>query len=121
MSITKNLFKLFVVMLVATFVFISCEKGGTIIVQNELDQANSVLIVKVENVTNLLGNPKIKDALKELADGKGVEIKSKGKKSFTFDEDGIYAVTALYPASSAPLPVTLAGGITETVRIVPAD
>jgi len=40
---------------------------------------------------------------------------------YTADEDGIYAVTALYPASSAPLSVTLAGGITETVKIVSAE
>jgi len=123
MSITKNLIKLFVVMLVATLLLSSCDlfkKGGNIIVINELDSANYVLIVKIDNLLDL-NNPNIKEALKELQAGKGTEIKSKGKKTFTFNEDGVYAVTALKPASSAPLPVTLIGGITETVKIVPKD
>jgi len=123
MSIMKNLIKLFVVMLVATLPLTSCDlikKGGTIVVENKLDKANYVVIVKVESISDISdNNPKIKEAYEKLKDNKGTEIAKDGKKSFSYDEDGVYAVTALYPALGA-FPATLIGGITETITLKPA-
>jgi hypothetical protein len=119
MSIIKNLIKLFVVMFVATLLLTSCdllEKGGTIIVKIELTYDNLVIIVKVENVSNLLDNPNIKDAFQDLKDNKGTKIEKGSEKPFSYDEDGTYVVTALTPGFCT-IPVTLIGGVTLTVSL----
>jgi len=115
MSIMKKSVKLFVVILTAAILLGSCDlikTGGTIIVENKLDYSNYVIIVKGE---------KFDDAVKDLLDNKGTLINKDGKKSFSFDEDGVYTVTALYPAAGPLAPVTLAGGITLTVTITPKN
>jgi len=119
----KNFVKLFIVILTAAILLGSCDlidKGGSIIVKNELDYANSVHIVKVEDITNLLDNPKIKEAYNILLNNGGTRIEKGGKKTFSYKEDGIYVVTALSPGFWTS-PVTLAGGITITVTLEPKD
>jgi len=116
MAIMKNFVKLFVVMLVAAILLGSCDllqKGGTIIVKNDLDKANKVSIVKIDNITDLK-NPKIKEAIDNLS-SRGTEIKSGDQQKFTFDEDGVYVVAALLPKSGFAPPITLTAGITLTV------
>jgi len=103
----KNFIKLFVVVLVAAFVFISCEKGGTIEVTNLSGNSNFVIIVKGE---------KFLDALNDVANGKGTVIANGAKKTFSFDEDGIYTVVAAVPVGFNKV-VTLLLGNTEKVTI----
>ena len=104
----KNIIKLFVVVLAVAFVFISCEKGGTIEVTNGYDGPNLVVIVKG---ADLVG------ALQDLGNGKGTVMDKKGAtKKFTYDEDGIYTVVASFPAGFSK-PVTLLLGNTEKVTI----
>jgi len=110
----KNFIKLFVVVLVAAFLCISClEKGGTIEVTNSasgdpLTNSNYVIIVKGIDVV---------DAFKDLADGKGTVLKKGQVKPFHFDEDGIYTVVALYPTGYLSAPATLLAGNTVKVEI----
>ena len=108
----KNFIKLFVVVLALAFVFISCEKGGTIDVTNQmsgdpLTHSNLVIIVKGEKIT---------DAVNDLASGKGTPMTQGQTKTFSYSEDGIYTVVALFPSGFFK-PVTLLMGSNEKVTI----
>jgi len=123
MSIMKNFVKLFVVMLTAAILLGSCdliEKGGTIIVENALDYDEYVSIVKVENINDYLDNPNVKNAKNELKNNQGTLIPKGSKQSFSFNEDGVYVVTALTPGFWTS-PVPLAGGIKATVTLEPKE
>ena len=115
MSIMKNLIKLFVVMFVATFVFISCEKGGTIVVKNGDTDTYAVIIVKPSD--------SVEKQKKDLEDGnvKGKLISPGKTEKFPFDEDGLYTVCALSQNTATKYwfaaPVTLVGGGTFNVTI----
>ena len=114
----KNFIKLFVVVLVVAFVFISCEKGGTIEVVNKavdpLTSQNLVIIVEGIDVAG---------AARKLASGDGTIMVMNQSKTFSLSEDGTYTVVALYPNSSIKYPIAfyktviLAFGSNEKVTI----
>jgi len=104
----KNFIKLFVVVLALAFVFISCEKGGTIQVTNNLSYPTYVIIVKGADFAK---------ALADLANNKGTLIDKGKTKEFSFGEDGIYTVTATNPLPSMIKSVTLMMGSSEKVPI----
>jgi len=90
----KNFIKLFVVVLALAFVFISCEKGGTIDVYNPTSYTVLVQVVK--------GDIDILDTVKDsLSKGLGKEIAPGKTRSFAQDEDGIYLICAAWNASSS--------------------
>jgi len=109
----KNFIKLFVVVLVAAFMCISClEKGGTIEVYNSVNGdplTNSNLFVIVKGVD-------VAGAFSDLASGRGTTIAKGATKSISFDEDGLYTVVAFYPTGFT-YPATLLGGNTVKVTI----
>jgi hypothetical protein len=100
----KNLIKLFVVVLAMSFVFISCEKGGTIEVINSSGYPNMVLIVEGLNIAGI-------DPQKN-----GTQLAEGAKKTFTYTEDGTYTVVAAYPLGFFKT-VILLGGSSERVTI----
>jgi len=107
----KNFIKLFVVVVVMAFVFISCEKGGTIEVTNSLTTPTYVNVYKGDK--NLLST--IGDSVKE---GEGTLIKAGGSHTFSVDEDGSYIVTAIPPLTIFKEFILLvAGGSTHTVTV----
>ena len=115
----KNFLKLLGVVLVASFFMVSCgedeiiKKGGTIEVTNGLaNNATAYVIIAKGTDYN--------SAIAELSSGGGTIIPPGEKKSFKFDEDGLYTVCAMaVPPISQPLPqpVTLALGSTKKVTI----
>ena len=100
----KNLIKLFVVVLVAAFVFISCQKGGTIEVVNSSGYPNLVIIVEGVDILGI-----------DLQND-GIQMANGTKKTFTYTEDGTYTVVAAYPLGFFK-PVILLGGNNEKVTI----
>jgi len=109
----KNFIKLFVLILAAALLFMSCiEKGGTIDVTNQAELleggGNLVIIVKGYDFTT---------AVSDLANGKGTLIAKGAKKSFNKDEDGVYTVVAAYPSPVFTQVVTLLAGNTVSVVI----
>jgi len=100
----KKFIKLFVVVLALAFVFISCEKGGTIEVINSSGIPNYVLIVKGIDVLNI------------NLERDGTLMAAGAKKTFSFSEDGTYTVVAAYPVGFYKT-VILALGSNEKVTI----
>jgi len=81
----KNLIKLFVVVLTAALLLVSCgKKGGTIEVTNGMKTPTYVDIVKGVDFLN-------------IKEGDGTLIQPGDTEKFTFDEDGAYTVTAIPP------------------------
>jgi hypothetical protein len=93
----KNFIKLFVIVLALAFVFISCEKGGTIEVLNQagdpVTHKNLIIIVKGADFAG---------ALNDLEKGKGTEMAIGQSKTFSFSEDGLYTVVASFPITKTP-------------------
>ncbi|WP_461255236.1 hypothetical protein [Treponema sp. R80B11-R83G3] len=108
----KNFIKLFVVIVAMTFLFISCEKGGSIEVTNNADgplgASNYVIIVKGVDIAK---------ATTDLLAGKGTPMTKGQTKTFDFDEDGLYTVVALFPSPLFSAPVTVIFGQTQKVKI----
>jgi len=100
----KNFIKLFVVVVAVAFVFISCQKGGTIEVVNSTSNINLVVIVEGVNVLGV------------DFDKNGTALQPGAKKTFTFTEDGTYTVVASSPAGFLKT-VILLGGNSEKVVI----
>jgi len=120
----KNFIKLFVVVLAVAFVFISCEKGGTIEV---LNQAGGIGVYNGtaftdKNIVKVVKFEKLAEAAVDVAADKGTLMTKGETKKFNLDEDGMYVVVAKYPISVAVPPVfnksvTLLLGNTEKVTI----
>jgi len=110
----KYFIKLFVVVLVAAFLSISCsEKGGTIEITNQYNDSSGILNA---NAFIIVKGIDIIDAAKDLASGKGTPISKGETKTVSFNEDGVYTVVALFPAGFTS-PATLLGGNTVRVTI----
>jgi len=104
----KNLIKLFVVVLTAVLLLVSCggiKKGGTIEVTNGLSTPTYVNIVKGA------------DFLGALKEGDGTLIQRGYTEKFTFDEDGFYTVTAIPPITGFYKTVYLALDSIEKVTV----
>jgi len=106
MVLMKNLLRLFVVVLAAGLLLVSCnlEKGGTIEVTNGMSMPTYVDIIKGVDIIN---------AIKE---GDGTLIQPGKTKIFTFNEDGTYTVTAIPPPGFIK-PVILLAGDTQKVTV----
>jgi len=101
-------------LIAAVLIFSSCDKkGGTIEVTNraKLNGYNSptyVIVVEGEEVTS---------ALSKVGSGQGDYLEYGESKTYEFDEDGIYTVVAIPPATGFIKPVLLTLGSKEKVTI----
>ncbi|GBU26961.1 hypothetical protein R84B8_00477 [Treponema sp. R8-4-B8] len=100
---------LFLIVLVAALLLGSCDlfkKGGSIEVTNQagdpITNQNLVIIVK---------GAEFLQAIEDIKNNKGTQMYKGNKKTFTYDEDGVYTVVALFPDLFHETVTLLGGGI----------
>jgi hypothetical protein len=112
----KNFLKLISVVLVSTFLLVSCgdednpiiKNGGTIQVTNGLTTPTYVIIAEGTDYNG---------AVADLTSGGGSLLLAGKTQEFKYNKDGVYTVVAMPPAPPFTAPVTLLLGGAQKVTV----